>query len=815
MNEVKFRLSQPQLSVKTSRASLILDMAGQGSGKTLNISIDVIEKVRAIPRGVGFIGANTHKQLSQSTLKNCFKYWKDIANWTQWSKNNPDGVFVVNKKPPEHFRQYEILDNYHGTICFQNGTLIFTGSLKNYLAHDGKEFAWAHLDETKDTKREALTTVILARLRQYGVWIMNDVKGRPYFFDDRISPEEATERGLTSFNPCYVHTSPSLGDIEWILDLFEMKPFEKEIQETLSDPYAFYHREYNGKSVTIYQTYWNERNLKPNYINEAKLRMTEEEFSLFVIGNPFAKTGAEFFNEFQKRNTVVEKVPIHFDRTFNMAWDFNASPYTTLLVGQTDYIVKFYNSQTGEKKDYLEEGDEGFAPLEVMRLFLQKEFLDYDGETTGSCRAFSDWLEINEAKTDLNLYGDASGRNRMTGMGSLTNFKLIEQSLEDKYFVETMAKKANISIKLRRNFMNRLFAGKIPEIEFYIAEECEQTIRDLQFLKRAPDGSKFKEKEKDPHTGKEFEKIGHCFVGETLIETSEGKKRIDEIKVGDFVHTRKGLKKVLNVWDNGIKNVRKYTMNGKVVECTDNHLIFTKNRGFVKAFELIESDIFYTFEENIKQCQNLQQKKTFFKSLTDSIFDYIRPKNISRAGVSSMERKRKQLHIVTFGKSITEKFRKVFRFTTKTKSNQIMKLIISKCLHRKNIQKNILLKNEKSKVEKFLMKKPDQKQKNGTVQKKGENGTANTQKQVSLERLENLIVPIVQRTSKPPLKSKNIVPINAKSNLIIEEKSRLEKVFDLEIEDEHEYFANEILVHNCADALEYWICELCRDWLKE
>ena len=58
--------------------------------------------------------------------------------------------------------------------------------------------------------------------------------------------------------------------------------------------------------------------------------------------------------------------------------------------------------------------------------------------------------------------------------------------------------------------MNRLFAGKIPEIEFYIAEECEQTIRDLQFLKKAPDGSKFKEKEKDPHTGKEFEKIGHC-----------------------------------------------------------------------------------------------------------------------------------------------------------------------------------------------------------------------------------------------------------------------------------------------------------------
>ena len=61
MNEVKVKLSRPQLSVKTSRASLVLDMAGQGSGKTLNISIDVIEKVRSVPRAIGFIGAK-HSQ---------------------------------------------------------------------------------------------------------------------------------------------------------------------------------------------------------------------------------------------------------------------------------------------------------------------------------------------------------------------------------------------------------------------------------------------------------------------------------------------------------------------------------------------------------------------------------------------------------------------------------------------------------------------------------------------------------------------------------------------------------------------------------
>lgn len=508
MNEVKVKLSRPQLSVKTSRASLVLDMAGQGSGKTLNISIDVIEKVRSVPRAIGFIGANTHKQLSQSTLKNCFKYWKDIAGWTKWSKSNPDGVYTVNTKPPEHFRQYEILDDYRGTICFQNGTLIFTGSLKNYLAHDGKEFGWAHLDETKDTKKEALTTVILARLRQYGIWVAPKQKGKPYFFDDKITPEEALEKGLEAFNPCYVHTSPSLGDIEWILDLFELKPFEKEIAETLSDPFKFYHREYNGRSVTIYQTYWNERNLKPNYIEEQKSRMTGEEQSLFIDGNPFAKTGSEFYNEFQKRNTVVERVPFNFEGTFNASFDFNASPYTTLLVGQTDYIVKFYNEKTGEKKDFLDVGDEGFAPLEVMRIFIQKEFLDRDGDTDGACRSFIDWLEVNEASGDINIYGDATGRSRIAGLGATTNFKLIEEAFAN-YATEMKAKKSNISVKLRRKFMNKLFAGKIPNIELYIAEECEELIRDLMFLKKAPDGTKHKEKETDPHTGKSFEKIGH------------------------------------------------------------------------------------------------------------------------------------------------------------------------------------------------------------------------------------------------------------------------------------------------------------------
>lgn len=36
-------------------------------------------------------------------------------------------------------------------------------------------------------------------------------------------------------------------------------------------------------------------------------------------------------------------------------------------------------------------------------------------------------------------------------------------------------------------------------------------------------------------------------------------------------------------------------------------------------------------------------------------------------------------------------------------------------------------------------------------------------------------------------------------------KESSQRVYDLEIENEHEYFANGILVHNCLDAFRYWV----------
>lgn len=814
------KMSKPQIAVKKARTPLVLDMAGQGAGKTMNIGVDTYEKICMCPKAKGFIGANTHEQLTKTTLVKAFSVWKMIAGWEQYdAKSNPSGIYVVNRKPPSHFVQFEVLDDYRKTICFQNGAMIFTGSLKNYLVHDGKEFAWCHLDETKDTKKEAVTDVILGRLRQYGLWYWKDKAGQPIHFDDKISPEEAEELGLVAFNPCYIHTSPSSAGVEWLLDLFHLKSFESEIRKKLADKFTFFNKKHDIVTSVIYQSYWNENNLPPNFLENQKKRMSSNEQLLFIDGFPFAKTGSEYFPDFNRSRHVVPRhvVPFDFNGTFLMSMDFNVVPYVTLISSQIKFVTKFFNEQTNQKKDFLEEGDTGFVAIEVTQVFIQKEFLlaNPDNETDKACEAFCEWLIENDANCDVFGYGDATGQNRIVGLGTMTQFKIIENVISKYFYYEKKVRKANPSNRLRRMFMNRILAGSYPEIEFYISEECEQVIRDFEFLKQSVDGGKFKEREKDKTTGESYEKIGHCFVGETLIETSEGQKRIDQIEIGDFVLTRKGFKKVKNVFNNGIREVAEYEINGRKLVCTDEHKVFTKNRGFVKSSQLTHSDKFIIFDEKESKWQNFQQKKVFFKSLTDLISVFIRPKSISKVGAKSMESRRRQPHTDTFGKRILAKFQKVFTFTTKTKTSQIIQSKILKLLTRNNIQNFTTIKNEPNYYGEILNNSHVQKRSNGTSQKKVVNGTSNIQDERFLVMSENLFVRIVKMILKPISKQRNIVPQNAKSNSIIGRKRRFEQVFDIEVEEEHEYFANGVLVHNCSDAVEYVVCEIFRDYMKE
>ena len=79
----------------------------------------------------------------------------------------------------------------------------------------------------------------------------------------------------------------------------------------------------------------------------------------------------------------------------------------------------------------------------------------------------------------------------------------------------------------------------------------------------------------------------YCFKGDTLVATSKGDKRIDEIKEGDLVLTRKGFKKVTHAWCNGEKDCIELTMdNGNHIVCTPDHRFITAQDEEIEAKDI-------------------------------------------------------------------------------------------------------------------------------------------------------------------------------------------------------------------------------------
>lgn len=511
----EIELSEPQSEVLASRASLIAEIAGQGGGKTATLSWSAGHLITKFPEAKGFIGANTNMQLQQSTMTGVLaKLYTDFG-MTQYDRlTNPRGHYVIDRAPPTHWvKSLHQFNKYNGIMSFWNGARVFLGSLENYKAHDGKEFAWAHLDETKDTKKEALTTVILGRLRQYGLW----TDGVKVLWAPLITAEVAERQQLKAWNPCYIHTSPAEGNVDWLIDLLGIGKFEKEIKEAITKDGGmdYYYKniivedpdskEKTETTVVIYSAYQNQHNLPPGHLAKMKSRLSAGEILKFIYGYPFGKNGGEYYPGFN-RFKFVTKVKHDSALSIHTAWDFNATPYITLLLAHVEYIIRYWDDV--ERKKYNEPAT-GRKPMEVLRFRFFKEYTIDDSTTEGTADQFAD--DYEQYNPDVYVNGDASGRSRIEGLGVLTQYKIIENRWRDRIYLADgwlRVKKTNIQVAKRRDLMNRIWEGKIPEVEIEIDNEMVNTIRDCEYLLKGKDGGKHKEKERDKN-GIEFEKLGH------------------------------------------------------------------------------------------------------------------------------------------------------------------------------------------------------------------------------------------------------------------------------------------------------------------
>lgn len=451
------RISQPQHEVISSASEITLFLAGVGSGKSHIAGLISYMFIQKYPGCKGFIGANTHLQLSQSTLTRIRAVWQQLGV-VEYNDKTKQGHYVVDKKPPASFT---ILDNtlrdYYGTISFSNGCIVFIGSMENARAHDGKEFSWAILDETKDTRESDVKEIIIARLRQKGL----SVNGR-------------------EICPLYVFTSPA--KVKWINEWFKLDTDIAEITRRCISKTDYYVSTTANKKVIISSTYHNSRNLPEGYIDNLFENNSADRAKALVYGYPFSSTGGEYYSSFDLQVHVTD-VEYNPEKSIHVSFDQNVNPYTPALIGQIDISDKIYINLIYEVAMKHPLNNTEACANEVLRKYYNH----------------SGWF----------IYGDATGKRRIGATAETkSHYDVVFGVLKSKLTnTSNRIGTKNEPHQLRQNFVNSMFEGK-HDVVIRIDRKCKHLIDDLLFIKQAADGGKHKEKGKDEN-GITFDKYGH------------------------------------------------------------------------------------------------------------------------------------------------------------------------------------------------------------------------------------------------------------------------------------------------------------------
>lgn len=482
-------LLRPQYDLITSRQPRNLLYSGQGGGKTMCMGVLSYLLLNHCPTIPGMICANTYGQLSNSTLFRIFEVWKSLG-WTEYdAKGNTNGSYVVSKNPPACFKPHGFtFESNHNKIFTRNGGVILTGSLDNYKAIDGTEVGWAELDETKDTKEAAVKEVILGRLRFKGLYINKDFNTNNteafHFTTDKT-------KSAGDINPLYVFTSPAKA--QWLAEFFNLDSYQEKITSSIysKDDYFYMSDNVGKRTVVIYSTYHNEANLPSDYIPGKIRDLQPELLSALLYGDPFSKTGGEYYSGFKKTGHI-KKVSYTPGYPLHLSFDFNVNPYMPATLWQVVPV----------------EGRNKVRCLAEFTMHYPKNTIE------DLCRKFiGEYGHLCDA--GLYYYGDASGMNTQPMKKQRNYYEVIEDELREylsntsKRVLRSNPRHRSIMAGTlgRRDLLNKAFSGGLG-FDIEIDESCKHLIADLQFMKEDANGAK--DKTKETINNIVCEKYGHC-----------------------------------------------------------------------------------------------------------------------------------------------------------------------------------------------------------------------------------------------------------------------------------------------------------------
>jgi hypothetical protein len=467
---IEQKFSEPQKAILRSKQRNNLFLGGLGSGKTHLLGALTYYFVRYFPEIRGFIGANTFMQLTQSTLFRIREYWKSIGITEYDKHDNPNGFYVVNIQPPDHFNtKNHNFDSYYGIISFVHGAIIFVGSLERSSTHAGKEMGWAVLDETWDTREEDVKEIIMGRIRQKGMYVVNGE-----------ILKEGTDK--QQYNPLFIATSPA--KVQWLNEMFSLGEYIDEIESKIYKHDDYFYKVISNNCVVICSTYHNIGNVGQNYIDNLLQNNSEERGKALVFANPFATSGGEFYSSFS-RMQHVKRVEYDPSKPIHVSFDQNTVPYNSALISQVEKVDdNWHLNIIGEvalenPKNSTEEVCE-----EILRKYGDCSYIFY--------------------------YGDSTGKNRSTlSKDTKHHYQVIEKALRKKLVNgSNRVLRSNPSHIGKREFVNKIFENKLP-IRLNISDICSKLLADLTYIKQDVDGRKKKEIETNKDTGERYEKWGH------------------------------------------------------------------------------------------------------------------------------------------------------------------------------------------------------------------------------------------------------------------------------------------------------------------
>ena len=289
----------------------------------------------------------------------------------------------------------------------------------------------------------------------------------------------------------------------------------------------------------------------------------------------------------------------------------------------------------------------------------------------------------------------------------------------------------------------------------------------------------------DKKAGIPVDAFNHCFVGDTLVSTINGDVKIKNIKVGDLVLTSKGYKKVLHLFNNGVQQVENYSMQLDInyvnLCATKIHNVKT-NQGWTAISKLQSGQMVYLNK-------SLQIRNTTFTRMKDTFHEAL------------------QGCTLQFTNCISSISQKVIMFITSIKILGITELKISNWCKAISTYQNMAKKGTKKTQNglRLFTKKVLKPQSNGTHQMRVENGTKYKVNKLGLiDRTLSIIANFVERNTKQGIKvEQSIVIQTARLKHLEIGESKMEQVYDIMVDECHEYFANGLLVHNCIDPLRY------------